>query len=93
MEMIGEGGAKKEDSKRRKTAPTAGPEGLKIWDVKGQGDCGMRCIAAQVAVKNGKTIEQVNENADEKAQHSDAAAGVRAAEEAGLLEKDLEEGG
>ena len=39
--------------------PEVGPEGTKLWDLGGNGDCGYRALAAGLAKRNGKTKEAI----------------------------------
>ena len=46
-------------TKRAKPVVEPGPQGTVIWDLGGSGDCGYRAIAAAMALRSGKTPDQI----------------------------------
>ena len=38
---------------------SAGPDGVKLWDLGGCGDCGFRCLAGSNALRQGATVDKL----------------------------------
>ena len=50
---------------RETVASDTGPAGVKLWDLGGDGQCGLRMLAGLVAFRNGKTREQIADKASQ----------------------------
>ena len=46
-------------ARRQRITPATGPSKTSIWDLGGAGDCGYRCVAAQVARANNKLEKDI----------------------------------
>ena len=58
-EASAEGTAKIQKTAARATRPNEGPGGCKELDFGGTGDCGWRCLAGDMALLNGRSLEDV----------------------------------